>query len=459
MPITSNPTRIGSGLSVVTTGDLALLSPDNLTIGTGVYVTDDDKFYTLTTSTEALGPGVVEVLGTVGARWIENGGSTGFVTFADLADTTVDSGATLIGVNSNDGMFSEPDLQGVLQEDVVLKTVLAATDGTGGASLVGIRDVGSYFTSTVVEGALQELGAAAASEVTLAALAATTIPSGASLSGVHDTGNYYTATNLETVTQEIGATDATQTANIATNTSNIASNTSAIALRATISNLASTSIGLGASTIGINDAGGIITATTVEGALQELATIIAALGSTYLTKANPTFTGVMQSTSRGDATAPVYGFAGTGGQYGFYFPAGNYVGVGRAGVEIAKFDSGKIVIQDNGSTSTTIQLGADTALSRTAGGAGQFDNGQGLVVGNGLSAWGHALPGSQPSVGANLTNNVSVGGTTAVIDNIVAAGVDTTAASLVSTRNAIYQLTLRLDAMDLSIKGTGITKV
>ncbi len=43
-----------------------------------------------------------------------------------------------------------------------------------------------------------------------------------------------------------------------------------------------------------------------------------------------------------------------------------------------------------------------------------------------------------------ITNSVTSGGTDDTIDNVVAAPVDTNAASLVSTRNAIYQLARKL---------------
>ena len=175
--------RVGAIIVVADSTALAALDPSGLTLGSEVYKTDDDSYWELKVSSAALGSTVIAVNGISGLRWLLRVAAAGFVTLAQLADTSVTSGATLVGVNANGGMFSEPDLQHVLQEDVVLKANLAATDGTGGASLVGIQDVGNYYTATAVEGALQETG----------------------------------------------ATNATQTTNIATNTTNIAANTTAIA--------------------------------------------------------------------------------------------------------------------------------------------------------------------------------------------------------------------------------------
>jgi len=64
----------------------------------------------------------------------------------------------------------------------------------------------------------------------------------------------------------------------------------------------------------------------------------------------------------------------------------------------------------------------------------------------------------QGAVGATLTNSVTPGGTTNVVDNVVAADVDITAASLVTTRNAMYQLALKLATIEAKIKLLGAVK-
>lgn len=159
----SNPSppviQLGASIAVATTTELGTLDPSHLGLGTQVMVTADGSIWLLSKSTATVGAGVVAVSGVTGWRWLEQGGTTGFVTLAELADTTITSGATLIGVNANGGMFSEPDLQHVLQEDVVLKANLAATDGSGGASLVGVQNTGGYWANShALETILQTIG-------------------------------------------------------------------------------------------------------------------------------------------------------------------------------------------------------------------------------------------------------------------------------------------------------------
>lgn len=156
-PVTGNPStpnqRVGAIINVADSTALAALDPSGLTVGTTVYTVDTDAYWDLKVSSAALSSTVVAVNGITGLRWLARSADSGFVTYAALADTSVTSGATLIGVNANGGMFSEPNLQLVLQTDVVLKVPLAATDGSGGAQLVGVNTGGKY-TSTNVESAL-----------------------------------------------------------------------------------------------------------------------------------------------------------------------------------------------------------------------------------------------------------------------------------------------------------------
>jgi hypothetical protein len=82
---------------------------------------------------------------------------------------------------------------------------------------------------------------------------------------------------------------------------------------------------------------------------------------------------------------------------------------------------------------------------------------QSLQLGPNTFAFGVGnAPVAAGTVGATLTNSVTVGGTTNVIDNVVAADVDTTAAALVTTRNALYQVTLKLRAIEAALKANGI---
>ena len=89
-------------------------------------------------------------------------------------------------------------------------------------------------------------------------LAAVTTGKGASTIGIEDAATIITATTVEGALAEIM---------VKANT-----NATAIGLRPLTTDLAATTVGKGASLIGIQDAAGIITATTVEGALAELAT-------------------------------------------------------------------------------------------------------------------------------------------------------------------------------------------
>ena len=57
---------------------------------------------------------------------------------------------------------------------------------------------------------------------------------------------------------------------------------------------------------------------------------------------------------------------------------------------------------------------------------------------------------------ANLTNNVTSGGTDNIVDNVTASAVDTGAAELVSTRNAIYQLARKLKQVNDSLRTYGL---
>jgi hypothetical protein len=68
----------------------------------------------------------------------------------------------------------------------------------------------------------------------------------------------------------------------------------------------------------------------------------------------------------------------------------------------------------------------------------------------------NAAPVIQPVRAATLTNNVTVGGTDDRIDDITAASVDTTAAKLTDTRNAIYQLARAIRAHDVGLRALGL---
>ncbi len=131
-----------------------------------------------------------------------------------------------------------------------LATDLASTSAAKGASLIGIQDAGALITATTVEGALAEIATTAGTGVTHADLISQAGGLGAALVGFNDSAvvvpAIYGATVQDAISYLAGS-------------------------RPLSTDLASTSASVGASLIGIQDAGGLITATTVEGALAELA--------------------------------------------------------------------------------------------------------------------------------------------------------------------------------------------
>ncbi len=68
----------------------------------------------------------------------------------------------------------------------------------------------------------------------------------------------------------------------------------------------------------------------------------------------------------------------------------------------------------------------------------------------------NSTPVIQQVSAADLTNNVTAGGTDNTVDNVVAADVDATAARLVETRNAIYQLARKLKQVNDALRVYGL---
>jgi C4-type Zn-finger protein len=209
------------------------------------------------------------------------------VLIENLAAVTAGNGASLIGVEDSADYFTGTTVEEVLAEiqanldaeesariaaDSSILTNLASTTESLGASLVGIADSGGLIAATTVEGALAEIFTLLNTEITNRTnadtairddLASTTLAYGASLVGVQDAANNYTATTVEGALAEIYGNLQTE----------IANRTSAdTAIR---DDFASTVVGEGASLVGIQDAAGNFTATTVEGALQEIASSVA----------------------------------------------------------------------------------------------------------------------------------------------------------------------------------------
>jgi hypothetical protein len=186
-----------------------------------------------------------------------NAGDTSLSTYkTDLSSTSASKGASLVGIQDSGNIITATTVEGALAEIKGNFNDLALTSASKGASLVGIQDSGNLITATTVEGALAEIQGNV--NTNKSDLAATTSGKGAALVGINDAGSLITATTVEAALQEIVTnlnSEVTNRTNADTSIRN---------------DFASTVAAKGASLIGINDVGGIITATTVEAALQEI---------------------------------------------------------------------------------------------------------------------------------------------------------------------------------------------
>ena len=198
-----------------------------------------------------------------------------FVLDTDLASTAVGLGASMVGVQDAANLITSGTVEGALEElaagIVALAAVvdpdlaiLASTALGGGASRVGIQDAAGLIAATTVEGALGELATMIGGNTTAIAARALTSDVAAAVSGLTatDTANAATAASASAA-----AAAAAATAN------------AGLLLRPLTADLAALTVGKGASLIGIQDAGNLIAAATVEGALAELATSIASGGA------------------------------------------------------------------------------------------------------------------------------------------------------------------------------------
>lgn len=199
------------------------------------------------------------------------------------------------------------------------KQTAASRDG---ATLIGITDPDDLFAGDTVNEALLELAAASLPEATIRRVRGCTTSNMASFTGVSTTfdgltlveGDRILVRGQSTASQNgiyvvgevtAGTADWTRAADMAaadvqgtstlflvaagtvfantvhklTNTSNVTIGTTALTFETikTSTELASTANGKGASLVGIEDSGGKITATTVEGALAEIATNVNAI--------------------------------------------------------------------------------------------------------------------------------------------------------------------------------------
>lgn len=450
----------GAAVSVASETSLGQLDIGGLTLGTEVYVQSTDTRWTLKISTAAIVDGVVAVLGVTGMRWIRQGDFGTFVTFGDLSSTAVDSGATLIGVNANGGMFSEPDLQGVLQEDVVLKVPLAAVDGTGGASIVGIQDAGGYFTGTTVEAALAQIGAAGIQ--TIANPTEFTLSTGNVLSALLSDAATNAASAMRTWEHQ---TSGTAAASFGSKQLDRLENASG-----TMKDAVSMAIQWVTATNAVEDAKLTFTAMR-GGTLTDLASMSGANASGNYPFAIPV--------SNTDEAAMA--FTKSGNQDIVKVTAGNLAIRARNATGAAVALSGSTypcfqAVQRAGYVDAVVGPQANLGLAdangylfvptiTTAAGAptqapealptgttatvfNRFDSTQYAYI-NG-TGWKGVTLTTPLSVGATLTNNVTAGGTTDVIDNWTSLTVYTTDAAAI--RNAVYQLALKVRKLELALK-------
>lgn len=88
-----------------------------------------------------------------------------------------------------------------------------------------------------------------------------------------------------------------------------------------------------------------------------------------------------------------------------------------------------------------------------------FSTGTGTKIGTSTGqkiGFFNKAPVSQQTSGANVTNNVTSGGTDDTVDNIGAAATDTTAAKLTDTRNAVYQLARKVKQINDALRLYGL---
>ena len=195
-----------------------------------------------------------------------------FITVNDPGGTPANRKVTFASMEAALAIASMSDAS-----DFATVATLASTSNGDGASLIGVEDSGGLITATTVEGALAENRAAIDALEAAGYITATlTDEEVQDIVGAMFSGNTET---LVTVTYQDA--DGTVDVVVDNDLANYSNSNSGFSVA---SDLASTSNGNGASLIGIEDAGTLITATTVEGALAENRAAIDALeAANYIT--------------------------------------------------------------------------------------------------------------------------------------------------------------------------------
>jgi hypothetical protein len=313
---------------------------------------------------------------------------------ADLASTATGKGASLVGVeNAGDWQgMGGTDLEHFLTvasniiQGVNDQVQLFPSNLTGeGASLIGIEDAGGLLAATTVEGAIAELAARAATAIANAATAAS---SAAAAQGDATTAIANAATAASSA--------ATAIANAATANAGVATNAAAIALRPLTTDLAALTAGKGASLIGIQDAGGLIAATTVEGALAEFASRV-------------TFAAVTNVIGNGSAATPAFTIGTAADLIGFYRSSSQELGIAVGGTRLARLSTSGYYSDVFFAAPLSSAAAPTFTVNGTTGGSGLY----GVANGVALSAMGTGIFLGQktaspfvftaPSPGANNT--------------------------------------------------------
>jgi len=165
-----------------------------------------------------------------------------------------------------------------MADDFVTKSDLASTAHSKGASTVGVEDASGRIVADNVEDALQEIitiaqdaAAGVGTKATSAQLLSNAPGAGASLIGIQDAGNNFSGGNVELALAQVANTSEDHETRIAFNETDITTLFEEVGAKVTATDLSSTAHGSGASQVGIQDAAGLFSSNTVEGALHELA--------------------------------------------------------------------------------------------------------------------------------------------------------------------------------------------
>jgi len=133
--------------------------------------------------------------------------------------------------------------------------------------------------------------------------------------------------------------------------------------------------------------------------------------------------------------------------------------VANGGTSLTTLTAHALYVGNGASAPTALAVGGTgTVLTGVTGANPAWSNAPALTsltVGTSVGSFGASLQTQQTSTEI-LTNSVTPGGTTGTVGNVVAANVDTSAAALVETRNAIYQLARKVAQLQAALVAYGL---